>query len=287
MKTNANAIRTLWGNSIFTNVALTDDGDVWWEGMTDEPPAHLIDWQGNDWTPESGELSSHPNSRFTAPAVAVPDHRGQLGGPRRGADRRDPVRRPSRHERAAGQRGPRLGARRLHRRHRLLRDDRGGRGHHRRSCAATPSRCCPFCGYNMADYWGHWLKVGAATTPDKLPKVYQVNWFRKGADGSFLWPGFGENSRVLAWIIDRVNGDGAGVETPIGIAPAPGRALPRRPRHRPRRSSPSCSRWTRDSWLAECDLTEEYFAQFGDAVPAELHAQLDALRARLQAARAS
>ncbi len=157
----------------------------------------------------------------------------------------------------------------------------GGLGQLRRD----PFAMLPFCGYNMADYWGHWLKVGAATTPEKLPKVYQVNWFRKDADGKFIWPGFGENSRVLSWIIDRFNGTGEGVETPIGIAPAPG-ALYLEGLDVTDEQMTELFEVDPESWLAECDLTEEYFAKFGDAVPAEMYAQLEVLREHLTAAKA-
>ena len=142
----------------------------------------------------------------------------------------------------------------------------------------------PFCGYNMADYWGHWIKIGTATAPEKLPRVFQVNWFRKDADGKFLWPGFGDNSRVLAWIIDQVNGVDNGVETPVGIAPAPG-ALYLDGLDITDEQVAELFSIDPDRWLAECDLTEEYFAKFGDAVPAELTELLGHLRERLEAAR--
>ena len=148
-----------------------------------------------------------------------------------------------------------------------------------------PFAMLPFCGYNMADYWGHWLKVGEATSPEKLPKIYQVNWFRKDADGGWLWPGYGENSRVLAWIIDRVNGVGGGVETPIGIAPAPG-ALFLDGLDLSDEQYAELFKVDPDSWLSECILTEEYFGMFGQAVPAELYAQLEVLRENLEDAKA-
>ena len=155
----------------------------------------------------------------------------------------------------------------------------GGLGQLRRD----PFAMLPFCGYNMADYWGHWLKIGEHADPEKLPKIYQVNWFRKDADGKFIWPGFGENSRVLAWIIDRVNGVGAGVETPIGIAPAPG-ALFLDGLDLTEDQLTELFAVDPASWLSECILTEEYFGQFADAVPAAMYAQLEVLRERLEAA---
>ncbi|MGB7981893.1 MAG: phosphoenolpyruvate carboxykinase (GTP) [Candidatus Nanopelagicales bacterium] len=284
MKTNANAMRTMWGNSIFTNVALTDEGDVWWEGMTDEVPAHLIDWKGRDWTPESSEPSSHPNSRFTTPAGQCPiiaddweDPAGVaidaiLFGGRRATNV------PLVNEARDWEHGVFIGATVSSE---MTAAAVGGLGQLRRD----PFAMLPFCGYNMADYWGHWLEIGQATTPDKLPKVYQVNWFRKDADGKFIWPGFGENSRVLAWIIDRFNGTGKGVQTPIGIEPAPG-ALFLDGLDVTDEQMTELFALDPESWLEECDLTEEYFAKFGDAVPAELYAQLEVLREHLMAARA-
>ena len=282
MKTNANAIRTMWGNSIFTNVALTDDGDIWWEGMTDEPPAHLIDWKGRDWTPDSTEVSSHPNSRFTTPAAQCPTIADNWEDPAGvaidailfGGRRATNV--PLVNEARDWEHGVFIGATVSSE---MTAAAVGGLGQLRRD----PFAMLPFCGYNMADYWGHWLNVGAATTPEKLPKVYQVNWFRKDADGKFIWPGFGENSRVLAWIIDRVNGVGAGVETPIGIAPAPG-ALFLDGLDLTEDQLTELFAVDPASWLSECILTEEYFGQFAAAVPAAMYAQLEVLRERLEAA---
>ncbi|MGV1004510.1 MAG: phosphoenolpyruvate carboxykinase (GTP) [Candidatus Nanopelagicales bacterium] len=279
LKTNANAMRTMWGNSIFTNVALTDEGDIWWEGMTDEPPAHLIDWKGRDWTPDSGEVSSHPNSRFTTPAsqcpIIAPNWEDPAGVPIDailfGGRRATNV--PLVNESLDWNHGVFIGA--------TVSSETtaaavGAMGQLRRD----PFAMLPFCGYNMADYWGHWLKVGAATTPEKLPRIYQVNWFRKDADGKFLWPGYGENSRVLAWIIDQVNGAGTAVETAIGRAPAEG-ALDLSGLDITPEQTAELFAIEPEKWLSECDLTEEYFAKFGDALPAEMTAQLAALRERL------
>jgi phosphoenolpyruvate carboxykinase (GTP) len=282
-KTNSNAIKTLWGNSIFTNVALTDDGDVWWEGLTDEPPAHLIDWKGRDWTPDSDEPSSHPNSRFTAPASQCPTIADNWEDPAGvpisailfGGRRATNV--PLVNESLDWQHGVFLGA--------TVSSEQtaaaeGTVGALRRD----PFAMLPFCGYNMADYWGHWLSVGRATTADKLPKIYQVNWFRKNADGKFIWPGFGENSRVLAWIIERLEGGVEAVDTPIGRAPAPGTFntdgldLSDEALEELFAIDPA-------SWSAEADLTGEYFEQFGSHLPAELTEELDKLKARLDAAK--
>ncbi|MCX6459912.1 MAG: phosphoenolpyruvate carboxykinase (GTP) [Actinobacteria bacterium] len=282
MLTNANAIRTLGANCIYTNVALTDDGDIWWEGLTDQAPAHLIDWKGNDWTPESGELSSHPNSRFTAPASQCPSIAPNWEDPAGvpisailfGGRRATNV--PLVTESFDWQHGVFLGA--------TVSSETtaaavGEMGKLRRD----PFAMLPFCGYNMADYWGHWLSVGASTDAAKLPLIYQVNWFRKDADGAFLWPGYGENSRVLAWIVERLEGKVEAVETPIGRLPLPAdidiTGLDVTPEQLAELFAVDPA-----TWVTEADLTEEYFGLFGDHVPASLRLQLTELRARLASA---
>ncbi|MDP2287210.1 MAG: phosphoenolpyruvate carboxykinase (GTP) [Actinomycetota bacterium] len=282
MDTNANAVRSLDANCIFTNVALTDDGDIWWEGLTPEAPAHLIDWKGNDWTPESGDPSSHPNARFAAPANQCPsiapnweDPAGvpidaMLFGGRRATNV------PLVTESFNWQHGVFVGSTVSSE---MTAAAVGGMGQLRRD----PFAMLPFCGYNMADYWGHWLKVGAFTTPDKLPRIYSVNWFRKDSDGKFIWPGYGENSRVLEWVVRRLDGDAEAVTTPIGLVPAAG-DLNVDGLDISSEKLAELFAIDPNTWLAEADLTEEYYLQFGDRVPEALHLELAGLRDRLNKA---
>jgi phosphoenolpyruvate carboxykinase (GTP) len=282
MHTNANAVKSLYANCIFTNVALTDDGDVWWEGLTEETPAHLIDWKGKDWTPASGEPSSHPNARFTAPAGQCPSIAPNWEDPQGvpidailfGGRRATNV--PLVTESFGWEHGVFMGS--------TVSSEQtaaaeGSVGELRRD----PFAMLPFCGYNMADYWAHWLKIGDFTTPEKLPRVYQVNWFRKDASGRYIWPGFGDNSRVLDWIVRRVSGDAEAIETPLGRIPAEGELDLEGVDITPEQAAELFA-VNAESWLAEADLTEEYYAKFGDRVPAALRGQLDALRSRLQQA---
>ncbi|KIP52003.1 phosphoenolpyruvate carboxykinase (GTP) [Leucobacter komagatae] len=278
--TNPVAMDTLWGNTIFTNVALTDDGDVWWEGMTDSVPAHLTDWQGNSWTPESGRPAAHPNSRFTVPIQQTPtlsqdwfEHDGVpldaiLFGGRRATN--VPLVAQSR----SWNHGVFMGA--------TISSEKtaaqeGTVGELRRD----PFAMLPFCGYNMADYWGHWLEMGEQLG-EQAPRIFQVNWFRKGDDGRFLWPGFGDNSRVIDWVIRSVEGEYEGRETPIGIVPADGQ-LNLSGIEEVADDLDEIFEIDPKSWLAEADMTEEFFAQFGDRLPAALNAELEGLRKRLGA----
>ncbi|GAA1569685.1 phosphoenolpyruvate carboxykinase (GTP) [Mycolicibacterium mucogenicum 261Sha1.1M5] len=276
--TNPVAMETLWGNTIFTNVALTDTGDVWWEGMTDTVPEHLIDWQGNDWTPESGRPAAHPNSRFTVPIQQTPslarDWYEQDGVPLDailfGGRRATNV--PLVAQSRSWNHGVFVGA--------TISSEKtaaqeGTVGELRRD----PFAMLPFCGYNMADYWGHWLEMGEQLG-ENAPKMFQVNWFRKDEDGKFMWPGFGDNSRVIDWVIRRVEGEHTGVETAVGTIPAPGE-LNLTGIEEVEKDLDKIFAIDPASWLAEADLTEEYFAQFGDRLPQALTAELDALRERL------
>jgi phosphoenolpyruvate carboxykinase (GTP) len=279
--TNANAIATLWGNSIFTNVALTDDGDVWWEGLTGEPPAHLTDWKGRDWTPGSPELTAHPNSRFTTPAsqcpIIAPEWDDPAGVPISailfGGRRASTV--PLVIESFDWAHGVFLGANIASEKTAAA---EGKVGELRRD----PFAMLPFCGYNMGDYFAHWLDIGRSADAAKLPRIYFVNWFRKNAAGKFVWPGFGENARVLKWIVGRLEGEAEAVETPIGRLPAEGSldleglAL-----------SPEAAELLRcvDTavWRDEAALIPAFYERFGDRLPAALWDEFRALVDRLDA----
>lgn len=279
-KTNPMAMESMSKDTIFTNVGLTDDGDVWWEGMTDEPPAHLIDWHGNDWTPESEGTAAHPNSRFTAPAqncpIICPDWEAPEGvaidailfGGRRASNV------PLVAEQYDRAHGVFIGATVASEQTAAAEGTVGSLRH-------DPFAMLPFCGYNMADYWGHWLEMGDQLG-DKFPRVYQVNWFRKDEDGKFLWPGYGDNSRVLDWIVRRCAGEVEAVPGITGLYPKfedlnlegledeVGRA-----------------EWEKmyaidpQAWAAEADDDEKYFEQFGDKVPTAVAEQLAKLRERI------
>jgi phosphoenolpyruvate carboxykinase (GTP) len=279
--TNPNAMRTLEvGNSIFTNVALTDDGDIWWEGMG-EPPAHLIDWKGRDWTPDSDEPSSHPNSRFCTPITQCPILADEYHDPHGvpidailfGGRRKTTV--PLVTEARDWVHGVYLGA--------TLSSETtaaavGQVGVVRRD----PMAMLPFIGYDGGDYFRHWIEMGKGVDGDaaKLPKIFYVNWFRRGDDGHFLWPGFGENSRVLKWVIERLEGTGGGVETPIGYVPTPD-ALDLSGLDVPAEDVEAAVRVDVDEWRAEIPQVAEWFDKFGDKLPGVLWAELDALKARL------
>ncbi|MBO0880477.1 MAG: phosphoenolpyruvate carboxykinase (GTP) [Mycobacterium sp.] len=278
--TNANAMRTIErGNSIFTNVALTDDGDVWWEGMTKEPPAHLTSWTGKDWTPTESEPSSHPNSRFCTPAgqcpTIAPEWEDPAGVPISaiflGGRRRTTV--PLVTEAFTWQHGIFLGA--------TLSSETtaaatGAVGVVRRD----PFAMLPFLGYHGGDYFQHWLDIGASTEPAKLPKFFYVNWFRKDGDGNYLWPGFGENSRVLEWALGRLDGSTEAVETVIGNVPAPG-SLNTTGLEVSEQDIAAALKVDREEWRAELPLIEEWLATFGDRLPAALVTELEALRERV------
>ncbi|GIF43102.1 phosphoenolpyruvate carboxykinase (GTP) [Actinoplanes xinjiangensis] len=279
--TNPNAMRTLAkGNSVFTNVALTDDGDIWWEGMG-EPPAHLTDWKGNDWTPQSEAVSSHPNSRFCTPIEQCPILADEYHDPRGvpidailfGGRRKTTI--PLVSEARDWVHGVYLGA--------TLSSETtaaavGQVGVVRRD----PMAMLPFIGYHAGDYFQHWIDMakGASGDAAKLPKVFYVNWFRRGDEGQFLWPGFGENSRVLKWVCERLDGKADAVETPIGHVPTP-EALDLTGLDIDPADLAAALRVDPNEWQAEIPQVTEWFTKFGDKLPAVLWAELDALKARL------
>lgn len=281
MDTNPNAMQTLDGNCIFTNVAETDDGDVWWEGMTDTAPAHLIDWRGNDWTPDSDTPAAHPNARFTVSAAqcpAIADEWEDLKGVPISAilfgGRRASVV-PLVNEATSWEQGTFFGS--------IVASEKtaaaaGAIGELRRD----PMAMLPFCGYNMADYWQHWINIGQ-TANAKLPKIYYVNWFRKDLEGQFVWPGFGENARVLEWIFERCAGRADAVETPIGHLPTLD-ALNFDSLDLTEDAIATLLRVDIQGWLAEIPLIESYYQQFGTNVPPALFDQLQRLSERLEAA---
>jgi phosphoenolpyruvate carboxykinase (GTP) len=278
--TNVTAVETLWGNTIFTNVALRPDGDVWWEGLTDNAPADLIDWEGNPWTPDSGRPAAHPNSRFTVSAAQCPQISEDweeavpldviLFGGRRASNV------PLVVEATDWTHGVFLGSNISSERTAAA---EGTVGELRRD----PFAMLPFCGYNMADYFGHWLKVGRSLRFDRAPRIFQVNWFRRGADGRFLWPGFGDNSRVVDWIIRRISGDVAAVDSPIGRLPIVS-DLNLEGIDVPEADLDELFSVDSQAWKTEADLTEEFYDTFGDRVPAALRAELASLRYRLDKA---
>lgn len=280
--TNVTAVETLWGNTIFTNVALRPDGDVWWEGLTDEPPAELTDWEGNRWTPASGRPAAHPNSRFTVAAAQCPQIADDWDAPQGvpldailfGGRRATNV--PLVVEATDWTHGVFMGSNISSERTAAA---EGTVGELRRD----PFAMLPFCGYNMADYFGHWLKVGQKLRFDRAPRVFQVNWFRKGADGRFLWPGFGDNSRVIDWIIRRIEGEVGAIDSPIGRLPR-NEDLDLDGIEVSQADLDELFAIDRDLWLHEADLTEEFYRTFDGRVPAPLWAELAALRYRLQRA---
>jgi phosphoenolpyruvate carboxykinase (GTP) len=277
--TNPNAIATVQRNSIFTNCALTDDGDVWWEGMTESPPDHAIDWRGEEWTPESGDPAAHPNARFTTPAGQCPSIAPEWEDPAGvpidaflfGGRRATAV--PLVAEAFDWEHGVFLGAT-------MSVETTAAAAGAVGALRFDPFAMLPFCGYNMADYFGNWLRVGRQGDPDKLPRIFYVNWFRKDADGEFLWPGFGDNSRVLKWIFQRCDGEADATETPIGLVPAPG-AIDTDGLEIAAGAMEELLRVDPQLVRDQLPQVEEHLARFGDRLPDEIRAQFEALRERL------
>lgn len=281
MKTNANAMLSMTKNTIFTNVAYTDDGDVWWEGMTDEKPAHLIDWHKNDWTPESKELSSHPNSRFTAPASQCPvidpaweDPKGVpisafLFGGRRATFV------PLITEAYDWNHGVFMGSSCSSEMTAAAAGTVGKLRH-------DPFAMLPFCGYNMGDYFGHWINIGSKNDNAKLPKIFYVNWFRKDENGKFMWPGYGENIRAIKWAIERVNGTAKAVDAPIGRLPVieefdiTGLDITKE-------NLEKLFAVDNEQGIAELNEMREYYKIFEGTLPKELSAEVDKAEKRYKA----
>lgn len=278
MDTNANAMLSLTKNSIFTNVALTDDGDVWWEGMTKEKPSHLIDWKGREWSSESKENSSHPNSRFTAPAsqcpVIDPDWENPKGVPISAflfGGRRGTVV-PLVNEAFDWLHGVFLGAS-------VSSETTAAAAGAVGQVRHDPFAMLPFCGYNMGDYFNHWIKTGKGKDQEKLPKIFYVNWFRKDENGKFMWPGFGDNIRVLKWILERVAGEEVFVDTPIGRLPAEG-SIDIEGLKITETEIKKLFEVDKESGLHELEELKEYFKLFGDRLPKELAEELNLLEER-------
>jgi phosphoenolpyruvate carboxykinase (GTP) len=278
-RTNRNAMRTLDRGVIFTNCARTDDGDVWWEDMTDEPPAHLVDWQGHTWHPEKGTPAAHPNARFTAPAAQCPSLAPEW---------EDPAGVPISAILFGGRRATNvpLVTEAFDWRHGVF---MGSIMSSEKTAAAAgtvgelrfdPFAMLPFCGYNMGDYFAHWLATGEKADADELPKLFWVNWFRKGDDGSFLWPGFGDNSRVLKWVVERCAGTASGIETAIGVLPTVD-ALDTSGLDLDEGALAQLLEVDADAWRDELPQIAAHYDRLGDRLPDALREQLDLLAKRL------
>ena len=280
--TNKNAIDTLWGNCIFTNVALTDEGDVWWEGLTDTAPDHLIDWRGNDWTPASKDPAAHPNARFTVPASQCPTMAAEWEDPKGvpisailfGGRRATNV--PLVVESFDWTHGVFLASN-------VSSEGTAAAENKVGELRRDPFAMLPFCGYHMGDYFAHWLRIGEAAEPGNLPRLYYVNWFRKDSSGHFVWPGYGENSRVLKWIVDRLDGRADAEDTPIGRVPTRG-SLDLDGLDLDDEQISLLLTVDRDAWLEEAHGIEGHYARYGDRLPPALAEQQRQLVERLEAA---
>jgi phosphoenolpyruvate carboxykinase (GTP) len=284
-RTNPNAIDMISRNTVFTNCAKTDDGDIWWEGMTGEPPAHAIDWKGHEWTPESDTTAAHPNARFTVPCAQCPSMAEEWEDPKGvpisailvGGRRATVV--PLVHEARDWEHGTFMASI-------MSSETTVAQAGEVGKLRFDPMAMLPFCGYHMGDYFGHWLRVAKTQSrpPVQMPRVFYVNWFRKDDDGKFMWPGFGENSRVLAWIFRRLTGEAKAEETAIGLVPPVGEGgidtegLDVAPE-----TMAKLLEIDHEGWAAQLPQIKQHYAAFGDKLPAELHEQLRSLEQRLDA----
>jgi phosphoenolpyruvate carboxykinase (GTP) len=281
-QSNPNAVRAIEKNTIFTNVALTEDGDVWWENIGhDAPEGSIIDWKGREWDRAGKEPAAHPNARFTAPARQCPAIAPEWEDPKGvpisaflfGGRRPNTI--PMVHQSFSWNHGVFLGS--------IVGSETtaaniGAVGVVRRD----PMAMLPFCGYNMGDYLAHWIKMGGKTSADKLPKIFYVNWFRKTDDGKWLWPGYGDNSRVLKWVFERVSGEGKSVESVIGIMPAPD-AIDRSGLSMSDEDMAELLMVNKEEWRQEVASIKDHYKRFGDRLPRALSDELAALEKRLQA----
>lgn len=279
---NPNAMHSIEKNTIYTNVAKTDDGDVWWEGIGYDAPDHLIDWHGKDWTPDNDAPAAHPNARFTAPAsqcpVIAPEWEDPAGVPISAIliGGRRPTTVPLVHESFDWKHGVFMGSIMGSEITAATISDNIGK------VRRDPFAMLPFCGYHMGDYLSHWLSMEEKTDPDKLPKIFYVNWFRKDEEGRWLWPGFGENSRVLKWIFERTSGKGEAVETPIGYMPTLN-AIDTEGLDVSEDDMKELLSVDKESWLKEVESIKEDYKKYGEKLPKELARQLEALEKRLRA----
>ena len=282
MDSNPNAMKTINRDTIYTNVALTEDKDVWWEGIGYDAPGKLIDWNGNEWDAKTAEKpAAHPNARFTAPAkncpsiapewedpAGVPISAFLFGG-------RRPSTVPLVHQSFSWNHGVFLGSIVGSEITAAALDLKVG------TVRRDPFAMLPFCGYHMGDYFAHWINIAKKTSADKLPKIFYVNWFRKSAEGKFLWPGYGENSRVLKWIFERTEGTGSAVETAIGYLPTVD-AIDTEGLKVSKEDMEEMLKVKNDEWLKEVESIKEHYTKFGDRLPKELKEELAALEARLK-----
>jgi phosphoenolpyruvate carboxykinase (GTP) len=281
MSSNPNAMKAITKNTIFTNAALTDDGDIWWEGIGYDAPGHLIDWKGNNWHPGSDTPAAHPNARFTTPANQCPSIAPEWDDPAGvpisailfGGRRLTTI--PLVHESFDWNHGVFMGSIMGCEITSAAISDKVGK------VRRDPFAMLPFCGYHICDYFQHWINTGTKTDPYKLPKIFYVNWFRKDKDGNWLWPGFDENSRVLKWIFERISGEGKAVETPIGYMPTLD-AIDTTGLDVSVSAMEQLLKVDHEDWLREVKSIREYYATFGDKLPKELARQLNALEKRLR-----